>query len=262
MLNVLIKNFPLITSLTKREIEGRYKGSFMGLLWSFLVPLLMLGVYTFVFSVVFQARWDVEFESKTGFALVLFTGLIFFNLFSECISKAPTLIIANANFVKKVVFPLEILPVVALFSALYQLLISFAVWLIFYFIFFGVPPKTIFFIIPLLIPFVIFILGISWFLSALGVYIRDIGQVIGVLVTIMMFMSPIFYPISIVPKMFQSLMLLSPLTFMVEEARSVMVYGNHVDWSGYFLHLFCALLIAYLGYKFFLKAKKGFADVL
>lgn len=262
MISTITKNRQLIWSLTKRDVIGRYKGSIMGLLWSFLIPLLMLAVYTFVFSVIFQAKWNVESDSKTEFALILFTGLIFFNFFAECINKAPTLIIANANYVKKVVFPLEILPIVTLLSAFYQLIISGLVWIVFYFFFFGLPSITIFLIVPLLIPFIFLILGFSWLLSALGVYIRDVGQAIGIVVTILMFMSPIFYPITIVPEMFRGIMLLSPVTFMVEEARSVMVYGNSINWKLYFVHFALALAIAYLGYRFFMKTKKGFADVL
>lgn len=262
MIKHLIGQRDLIWALAKRDVVSKYKGSFAGMLWSFLIPLLMLSVYTFVFSVIFKAKWNVNSDSKTEFALILFTGLIFFNFFSECISRAPNLIISNVNYVKKVVFPIEILVIVSLISALYQLAISFTVWLLFYLCFFGIPPITIFEILLLLFPFILLILGTTWFLSAIGVYVRDVGQIVGIFVTIMMFMSPIFYPIHIVPEGFRKLMLLNPLTFMVEEARAVMVYGEHINLSIYILHVFLAILFALMGYMFFMKIKKGFADVI
>lgn len=262
MFNTILKNRQLIWTLAKRDIASKYKGSFGGVLWSFLIPLLMLSVYTFVFSVVFKAKWNVNSDSKTEFALILFTGLIFFNFFSECVSRAPNLITSNVNYVKKIVFPVEILPVVALCSAFYQLMVSALVWLLFDLAFFGLPPITVFQIILLLIPLIFLILGLSWFLSAIGVYIRDVSQVVGVLVTVMMFMSPIFYPITVVPESFRKLMLFNPLTFMVEEARSVMIFGVNLNWSMYLIHFILSLIIAMVGFHFFMKTKKGFADVI
>lgn len=255
-------NRQLILSLIKREVLSRYKGSLGGLLWSFLIPLLMLAVYTFVFSVIFKAKWNAGSDSKTEFALILFTGLIFFNFFSECISKAPSLILSNINFVKKIVFPVEILSVVSLGAAFYQLCISFCVWLLFYLIFFGIPKLTILLIPLIFIPLALLVLGMSWFLSAIGVYLRDVGQIVGVFVTIMMFMSPIFYPITIVPEAFRELMLFNPITYIVEASRDVMVYGNGINIKMYFIQLLLSTVIAFLGYRFFMKTKKGFADVI
>lgn len=258
----ILHNRQLIWTLTKRDIISKYKGSFGGMLWSFLIPLLMLAVYTFVFSVIFKAKWNAGSDSKTEFALILFTGLIFFNFFSECINRAPNLITSNINYVKKIVFPIEILPIVSLCSALYQLLISSVVWLLFFLMFFGLPPITIFQVFLLIIPFVFLILGISWFLSAIGVYIRDVSQVVGIFVTIMMFMSPIFYPITIVPEGFRKLMLFNPLTYVVEEARAIMVYGINLNFSMYIIQFLLSIVVAIVGLMFFMKTKKGFADVI
>ena len=135
----LWRNRSLIVASVKREVLGRYRGSVMGILWSFFNPLFMLAVYTFVFSVVFQARWGGGTGSKTEFALVLFAGLMMFTLFAECTNRAPSLILSNVNYVKKVVFPLEILPAVALLSAMFHMLISLGVWFLAYGLFFGVP---------------------------------------------------------------------------------------------------------------------------
>ena len=255
-------NRNLIYSLVKREVVGRYRGSVMGLLWSFFNPVLMLAVYTFVFSMVFKARWVGGSESKTEFALVLFAGLMVFNLFSECVNRAPGLILGNVNYVKKVVFPLEILPVVALGSAAFHLLISLIVWLIFYLVFFGVPQATILLLPLVLLPFVLMTLGLSWLLASLGVYLRDVSQIIGLVTTVLMFLSPIFYPIIALPEKYRPFMQISPLTFVVEQTRDVMIWGNTMDWRLWAFYLLLSSLIAWLGFAWFQKTRKGFADVL
>lgn len=219
-------NRSLIFNLIRREVSGRYRGSAMGLLWSFFNPVLMLAVYTFVFSVVFKARWVGGTGSKTEFALVLFSGLMVFNLFSECINRAPTLIVGNVNYVKKVIFPLEILTCVALGSAAFHLLISLLVWLIFYVLFFGMPHATILLLPFVLLPLVLLTLGLSWLLASLGVYLRDVSQVVGIITTVLMFLSPIFYPVVSLPESYRPFMLISPLTFVIEQARDVMIWGD------------------------------------
>lgn len=262
LLNTLKTNWSLIYNLIKREVIGRYRGSIMGLLWSFFNPVLMLTVYTFVFSVVFKARWVGGTESKTEFALVLFAGLMLFNLFAECLNRAPNLILGNVNYVKKVVFPLEILPFVAMGSAAFHLLISLFVWLAFYLIFFGVPQATIVLLPVLLIPFFLMTLGLSWFLASLGVYLRDVSQIIGVMMTALMFLSPIFYPIAALPEEYHLFMQISPLTFTVEQARDVMIWGKGLDWGAWAMYMLLAAIIAWFGFAWFQKTRKGFADVL
>jgi lipopolysaccharide transport system permease protein len=255
-------NRELVYSLTRREILGRYRGSLIGVLWSFLTPLLMLGIYTFVFSVVFQARWGGEVSSRTDFALVLFAGLMIFNLFSEMINRAPALILLNVNYVKKVVFPLEILPVVSLGTALFHFAISFLVWLLFVLLFRGIPPLTILFLPLVLLPFFLILLGASWMLASLGVYVRDVSQVTGVLVTVSMFLSPLFYSISSLPEPYRIFMHLNPMTFVIEQARGVMIWGEGINWLGWGLYVLVSLIVAWLGFFWFLKTKKGFADVI
>lgn len=234
----------------------------MGLLWSFFNPVLMLAVYTFVFSVVFKARWSGGSDSKTEFALVLFAGLIVFNLFSECLNRAPMLIISNVNYVKKVIFPLEILPIITLGAAAFHFLVSFIVWLIFYAIFFGIPPATIFLMPIIMMPLILLIVGLSWLLASLGAYLRDVGQIIGMITMVLMFMSPIFYPIAALPEKYQLYMQLSPLTFVIEQARNVMIWGSYVNWSRWGSWMIISLAVAWLGFAWFQKTRKGFADVL
>lgn len=255
-------NRSLIYSLIKRDVVGRYRGSAMGLLWSFFNPILMLAVYTFVFSVVFKARWAGGSDSNTEFALVLFAGLLVFNLFSECLNRAPGLIPGNVNYVKKVIFPLEILPVVALGSAAFHFAIGLAVWIVFYLIFFGIPSSSILQLPLVIIPLVLMTLGLSWFLASLGVYLRDVGQIIGVATTVLMFLSPIFYPITALPEQYRPFMHISPLTFAVEQARNTMIWGSSIDWGMWCVYFTASVFVAWLGFASFQKTRKGFADVL
>jgi lipopolysaccharide transport system permease protein len=252
----------LIKTLTRREVLGRYKGSMLGIFWSLITPMLMLAVYTFVFSVVFKARWNSGSESKTEFALILFAGLLVFNLFAECITRAPGLILANANYVKKVVFPLEILPWVALGSALFHFGISFLVWLVAYVILIGVPHWTLLLSPFIMAPFALFVLGVSWVLASLGAYLRDVAQFIGVFVQMLVFMTPIFYPASALPPAFQTVLFFNPLTPPVEMMRTVMYWGALPSLELWVLGVMASVAMASLGFVWFQKTRKGFADVL
>jgi lipopolysaccharide transport system permease protein len=231
-------------------------------MWSFFNPVFMLAVYTFVFSVVFKARWSVGSDSKTEFALVLFAGLLVFNLFAECINRAPTLILSNVNYVKRVVFPLEILPWVVLGSAAFHMLISLTVWMIFYWIFFGVPQPTALLLPFALLPILFLTLGFSWLLASLGVYLRDVSQFIGILTSVLMFLSPIFYPISSLPPEFQHLLMFNPLTPSIELVRDVLFWGKTPDWTQLGIYTGMSLVIAWMGFAWFQKTRKGFADVV
>jgi lipopolysaccharide transport system permease protein len=258
----LWRNRSLVKASVKREVLGRYRGSVMGILWSFFNPLFMLIVYTFVFSVVFKARWSGGSESKTEFALVLFAGLLVFNLFAECINRAPSLIVGNQNYVKKVVFPLEILPWVGLGAALFHGVVSLGVWLVAYVIFFGLPHVSMLFLPLILLPFCLFIMGLSWALASLGVYLRDVGQFIGLLTTVLMFLSPIFYPASALPETYRALLYMNPLTPVIEQTRDVLFWGKAPDFAILGIYLTASLVIAWLGFAWFQKTRKGFADVL
>lgn len=258
----LWKNRELIIQMTLRDVIGRYQGSFLGLLWSFLNPVLMLCVYTFFFSVVFKARWLGGSGSKAEFALILFSGLIIFNFFAECLNRAPSLMQSNVNFIKKIIFPLEILPVVTMLSALFHLLVSLCVWICFYVVIFGMPHIEILLFPIVILPLLFIILGITWMLSSLGVYLRDVSQVVGTVVSILMFLSPIFYPIESLPELFQGVVRLSPVTLAVEQARSVMYWGNGIDWVLWGYYMMISVCISWLGYMWFQKTRKGFADVI
>lgn len=258
----LWRNRTLLNALIRRDFIGRYRGSVLGILWSFFNPVLMLVVYTFVFGVILKARWNIGSDAKTEFALVLFSGLTVFNLFSEVVTRAPSLILANTNYVKKVVFPLEILPWVSLGSSLLHALISFGVWLIFYGLFLGIPPVTIFWLPVVLMPIITLTMGLGWFFASLGVYLRDISQVISLLTNMLMFLSPIFYPLSSLPEDYRALFRLNPITPSVELVRDVLIWGKHPDWPTFQFSLVLSLAIFFLGFAWFQKTRKGFADVL
>lgn len=252
----------LITSLVKREVVGRYRGSVLGVLWSFFNPIFMLSVYTFIFSVVFKARWGSTDGGNSEFALILFAGLLVFNLFSECVSRAPSLITSNVNYVKKIVFPLEVLPYVVLGAALFHMLVNFCVWLLFYLIFFGLPKLSALLFPLTILPLVFLALGASWLLASLGVFIRDIGQIVNLAVTILLFMSPIFYPMSALPPNYQIFLQLNPLAIIVEQVRDVLIWGNSINIFNYIAYLAVTFIVAVLGFMWFQKTRKGFADVI
>jgi lipopolysaccharide transport system permease protein len=220
-------------------------------------------VYTFVFSAVFNSRWSADpNESRTDFAIILFAGMIVFNLFAEVVNRAPGLVTANANYVKKVVFPLEILPWVMLGSALFHGLVSLVVLMLAQLLLnLSLPWTAVFFPLTLL-PLVFASVGFAWFLSAIGVFIRDIGQITGIFVTILLFMSAVFYPISALPEEYQGLLQLNPLILIISESRKSLVLGEYPDWTSMFFALLISLVIAFAGFWWFQKVRKGFADVL
>lgn len=260
----LWRNRQLVVQMTKREVVGRYKGSAMGLAWSFFNPVFMLVVYTFVFSEIFKSRWGGVGgdESKTQFAVVLFVGMIVLSLFSEVLNRAPALIISNVNYVKKVVFPIEILPVIAMGAALFHTLISLGVLLAAFAVFNGYLHWTAIFTPLVVLPLVILTTGLAWMLASLGVFLRDVGQTIGILTTVLMFLSPVFYPVTAVPERFRPFIMANPLTFIIEQAREVLVWGHLPNWLGLGVYTLAATLVAWAGYAWFQKTRKGFADVL
>lgn len=253
----------LIAQMTRREVVGRYRGSVMGIAWSFFNPILMLVVYTFVFSVVFKSKWGLgATENQYTFAIVLFVGMIVYGLFAEIINRAPSLVISNVNYVKKVVFPIEILPVVGLAAALFHSIISIGVLLVAIWIVNGILVWTVLLFPLVVMPLLFATLGIAWILASLGVFVRDVGQTVGILTSVLMFVSPVFYPISSLPENFRIWLLINPLTFVIEQSRAVMIFGKQPDWVGLAIYTIISLVVMWAGYWWFQKIRKGFADVL
>lgn len=262
LLNSFIRNRSLILQMTKREVIGRYRGSILGIAWSFFNPLIMLVVYTLVFSTVFNAKWGVGSDSKTEYAMLLFIGMIIHSVLAESLINSPSLMLRNVSYVKKVVFPLEVLPWVVMGSTLFHALISTLVWVLFYVVVNQSVQVTILYLPIVLIPLVLFSLGVSWALASLGVYIRDIGQITAVLSTVLLFMSPIFYPATMLPEPYQAIIYMNPLTFVIEQTRDILMWGDAPNWSGMIIAYAASICIAWSGFIWFQKTRKGFADVL
>jgi lipopolysaccharide transport system permease protein len=253
----------LIVQLAKRDVLGRYRGSYLGIFWSLLRPLFMLAVYTVVFGYIFESKLgNHPDESKLDFTLALFCGLVLFDFFAESLSRAPTLVLANPNYVTKVVFPLEILPVSAIGAALMHLLISFVPLVIGLWVAHGSVPLTILYLPLILLPLVLLCLGLSWFLASLGVFIRDINAVVPVVIVILMYASAIFYSISKVPPNLLPIVLYNPLALVIDQARNAVLWGISPVWGRYTLALIASCAVMVLGYAFFMRTKSAFADVL
>ena len=257
------KGRELLKQLVRRNIEARYKGTIMGLVWMVVTPLVMLAVYTFVFGLVFKARWGAGFgDSKAAFALILFCGMAVFNIFSESVNGSVGIVTGNPNYVKKVVFPLELLPVSAVLSGCFFGLVWIGVLLlgiVFFlhnFCFTAVSLPLVF------IPLILFSCGIAWLVASLGVFFRDLAHVIGVVLQALFFMTPIIYSVEMVPVSFRPILLLNPLTPIVESARQVLLYDQWPHWSAVGIVTLLSTVVFQLGYFWFMKTKRGFADVL
>ncbi len=253
----------LVRQLTWRAVIGRYKGSIVGLGWSFIHPLVMLAIYTFVFSAIFKSKWGVQAEEgKVAFAMALFTGLITFNIFAETVNNAPTAILNHVNFVKKVVFPLEILPMVGFLGAFTNALFSLAVLLLGLLVFNHFLHWTVILLPLVWLPVLCLSLGCGYFLASLGVFIRDVGATINILTTMLFFLSPIFYPVQAVPEQFRWVCRINPMAIFVEDARRVVLWGMTPDWELFIGGFVFSLVMMISGFLWFMKTKKAFADVV
>jgi lipopolysaccharide transport system permease protein len=257
------KGRDLLNQLVRRNIEVRYKGTVMGLVWMVVTPLVMLAVYTFVFGVVFKARWGAGFgDSKAAFALILFCGMAVFNIFSESVNGSVGIVTGNPNYVKKVVFPLELLPVSAVLSGCFFGLVWIGILLL----------GTVLFLhrfclaavcLPLVfVPLILLSCGIAWLVASLGVFFRDLAHVIGVALQALFFLTPIFYSVEMVPESFKPILLFNPLTSIVQSARQVLMYDQWPDWPALGIVTLLSTVVFQLGYFWFMKTKRGFADVL
>jgi lipopolysaccharide transport system permease protein len=261
-LRSVVRHRHLLWQLARREMAARYRGSFFGFVWSFLIPLLMLAVYTFVFSVAFRARWPGATTSRAEFALILFSGLVVFTLFVEPLNRAPTLVVSQPGYVKKVVFPLEILPCVAMATALFNAMVGFVILIGASAIVHGGLPWTVVLVPLALLPLAPLCLGLSWLLAAAGVFIRDISPLVTVLTQVLMFMTPVFYPLAAIPEPYRRIIGLNPLAITVEQVRALIFYGRGPDWSALGACLAIGCLVAWAGLAFFQRTRSGFANVL
>ena len=255
--------YPSLTwELAKRDVEGRYRGSSFGLLWSMLTPFLMLAVFSLAFGGVFGSRWPQAVAEKTSYATILFAGLIAHGFLAECIARGPLLIIGNPSYVKRVIFPLEVLPWSMVLSAFFHAVVNASILAVVLLIDRGEVPPT-FVLVPLVLaPLGILGAGLGWVLASLGVYVRDLTQITGVAVTALLFLSTAVLPIEAVPEKYRFVFELNPLTFVVDQTREVALWGNAPDWFGLAWFAAFSLAFAYVAYAFFSATRRGFADVL
>lgn len=259
----LARNFGLVVQMAKRDVAQRYRGSFMGMFWTFFYPLLMLAIYTFVFGVIFKSRWNAQVDNPIDYSMILFCGLNISTMFSECATKASTLIVDNANFVKKVVFPLESFSWSVLGAALFHLFIStlalFAIELI---AIHRIPWTVIYFPLVIVV-FLPFVAGSVWLLASLGVFFRDLKQAIVVITTAMMFLSPILYPLSLVhSRLLKIVLYMNPLTVIAMASQNVLFLGEPPRWGHLAPYALLSCLFAWVSFVWFQRTRKGFADVV
>lgn len=252
----------LLLQLTWRAIRQRYQASVLGVLWSLLSPLLMLTIYTLVFSKVFKIRWAGADDSTGMFAVILFVGTSLHGLLADVANRAPGLIAEHASYVKKVIFPLELLPVATLLAALFQCVLNLSIVLLAVAWTNGQLSWHVLQLPLVLAPFVLLLLGFAWFICALGVFMRDLLPVTALVTTGLMFLSPVFYPADAVPERLRFWMQLNPLTFVIEQARGSLIWAQPLDVQGLLIYTLSACMVAWLGFFWFQKTRKGFADVL
>lgn len=261
-LDALLRYPSLTLELTKRDIQGRYRGASFGMGWSLISPFLLLLIYTFAFGTVMGGRWPETGQGGTSFSIILFAAIIVHSFFAECLTRSPLLIVANPNFVKRVVFPLEVLPWPMVLSALFHAAMNIGIFILLRLVMDGAFSWTIVFLPAVLLPLVVLSLGMSWVLASLGVYLRDIAQVTGVASMAFLFLSSALMPVEAVDARYRWVFLANPLTFIIDQARDVMLWGRYPDWAGLGIYMAVATVVMYAGLAWFRATQRGFADVL
>lgn len=255
----------MILRLAGRRIEARYRGSFLGITWAVLEPLALLAIYTFIFGLVFRAKWGtlpVGDGAQGEFALFLFSGLTIYSIFSEAVNDSPQALLASEQYVKQLVFPSEVLAWVAVLAGLFRFAISSALLVLFYRLSLGNLPVTALFLPVIVLPVILFTLGVTWLLSSLGVFLRDLGQLVGLFTTALLFVSPIFYPASTIPERYHHLYFLNPFAGILEMSKRSLFEGVVPDAMEVAVLFLIGWVVAWLGHSWFLRTKAGFADVL
>lgn len=252
----------LLAQMTERDVRSRYRSSAGGLLWSVANPLVMLAVYTILFSTVFPSKWTTVAAGQADFAMILFIGLLVHGFVAEVMGRAPAIIVGQPNLVKKVVFPLELLPVIAAGSALFHMLVGLAIWMVFYIALNGLPAATALLFPVVILPVLLVSLGAAWLLASLGVYLRDVAHVVPMITTVLLFASPVFYPREAIAEPMRSWLAFNPLSLPIEQLRDVLLWNRAPAADAYLIYLGVAAVVACLGFAWFQATRKGFADVL
>ena len=263
MVRSFVRNRQLIVQLSRREVIGRYRGSALGWAWSLVNPLFMLAVYMLVFSGIFTTRWEgAGGERRSEIALILFLGLVVHGFFAECINRAPSLIVNQPNFVKKVVFPLEVIPWVGVVAALFHAAIGLVVLLAGQLLVSHHLPPTALLLPIVILPLLFLLAGMSWLFAGIGVYVRDLSQVAVMFSTAMLFVSAVFFPLTAVPQPYRAWLRFNPLAVVIEQCRETLIFGRVPDPVRWTLTMAFGIGLAWVGFATFQKVRRGFANVL
>jgi lipopolysaccharide transport system permease protein len=260
--DALGKHRNLTRELAKRDILGRYRGANFGLMWSLMAPLMLLAIYTIAFGEILGSRWNQASGDSAAFGMVLFLGIMVHGFFAECFARSPRLMLENTNYVKRVVFPLHVLPWSVVLSALFHLGMNLVVFCVLnLLVFSSFSPYVL--LAPLVVaPLVLMTVATCWFVAALGVYVRDISQAVPVVVTALLFLSSAIVPVDVLPERYRLVFELNPLTFFIDQVREVALWGRLPDWSGIAVRAVVGLVLLYVSYGWFRVSSRGFADVI
>ncbi len=256
------RNRELLAGLVRRDIQARFRDTVFGIFWAVAAPLVKLAVYTAIFGALIQPRWQNQVSDPHVIAFAYFSGLVLVEFLIECLSASANLMRDNTVYIKRIVFPVEILPWVALGYAAFRVFVGMALVLVAYIAMIGLPPIDLLIVPPLFGVLALTALGMMWILSALAAYVRDVGHVVTAFLPLLMFVSPVFFPLSAVPQPFATLLLINPLTFPLEQMRAALFGAGFHAWPALAVYAIVAIVTASLGYRFFMKVRPGFADVL
>lgn len=257
----LLKHHDLLKSLIKREVRTKYRNATLGMSWMIINPLLLLGTYTLVFGFIYGNKWR-NLDTTGDFVLMLFCGLIIYMIFSETMSRSCITIRSQPNLIKKVVFPLEILPLVVVGTCVFTACINLLILVFLTFLIKFNLPATILFAPIVILPFILLMAGFAWIVAGSAVFLPDLDNVVIFLNTLMLFLSPIFYPVSAAPEILQPFFMFNPLAFPIEELRKVLLLGESPYWTGLAIYCVVASILAYLGFWIFQQGREIFSDVV
>ena len=251
----------LIRSLVRRDLTNRYKGSLAGWAWAVITPAVMIVIFTLIFAGIFQARFGTH-SSPLTFALYLFCGFLPWLAFSEGIQRSTTILVENANLIKRVVFPIEALPVNVAVSGIVQQLVGTLVLLVASLALGGSIHLTIL-LLPVLVAIqLIATLGLAWLAASLGVFLRDVSQASHLILQAWLYLTPVFYPEEMVPAKFYWLVRFNPIAPLIRSYRRILLDGTAPDWAGLTYTLAFGIVCLLVGYWWFERTKKAFADVI
>ncbi len=255
------RNRALIRTLVRRDVLSRYSGSFAGAFWALLNPLLLMLTYFFVFGMVLNSRFGND-PSRAGFALYFLAGMLPWLAFSEAVGRAPTVMVEHRNFIKKLVFPVETLPVNLVAAGLVTETFGVLLFVLALVIIRHSVPVTLLYLPALIVPQILFTAGVCWFLAALGVFVRDLAQVNGFLLTIWFFITPICYPETSLPKAAAALLQKNPVYVLVRGYRAILLEHSAPDWRALGWVTVVGIAAFLVGHAWFYKLRKSFADII